>query len=185
MEPETITLKPIAFEEILRSVYETARQSESFGFLFGEIHEKRDKSIDWIVESAIPVQTAKRVPQGILYYEDIEERLKKPLITENIGDYHSHIPCVMQRGGLRIETPGEYRPSKEDERGLCPDRINLIIGLKKIKKMGMLVDNPFLISGYLRDNKIIYRINIAGYYFNGKKRRAIIKSSKKTLKLIR
>ena len=74
MDTETIILKPIAFEGILRSVYETVRKSESFGYLFGEIYEKRNKHINWIVESAIPVQIVKRVPQSIYCDDETEKR---------------------------------------------------------------------------------------------------------------
>jgi len=186
MDTETIILKPIAFEGILRSVYETVRKSESFGYLFGEIYEKRNKHINWIVESAIPVQIVKRVPQSIYCDDETEKRCKMPVITENIGDFHSHIPYrILQNDGLRTEMPGEYRISETDEKELSPDKISLIVGLKKVKKMGLLVDDPFLISGYLRDNKILYRIDMGGYYFNKRKRRAILKTPKKALKMIR
>ncbi len=185
MDPEIIILRPIAFEGILRSVYETVRKSESFGYLFGEVHEKRDKSVDWIVESAIPVQIIKRVPQSIYCDDETEKRYKMPVITENIGDYHSHIPCIVQENYVKREMPGEYRPSKEDEKELSPDKISLIVGLKRVKKMGLLVDDLFLISGYLRDNKTLYRIDMGGYYFNKRKRRAILKTPKKALKIIR
>ena len=80
-------LEDLAFEEILRSAYETLKV-ECGGILFGEIKETKTKSA-FNVEYAHPIQLALRYPNGVTPLND-SSRSYWSVMEESIGGYHSH-----------------------------------------------------------------------------------------------
>ncbi|HDK41838.1 MAG TPA: hypothetical protein ENG87_00550 [Candidatus Pacearchaeota archaeon] len=77
--------------------------------------------------------------------------------------------------------------SEEDKEDLKEwgNNISLIMALKETPRITRLGNNPFLLTGHIRDNGSIYRIEIGAFYYNGRMRKALIKADKKVLDSIR
>ena len=184
MKHGKILIKELPFEEIIRSAYETLK-IECGGFLFGERFEKGKKLI-WAIESAHPIQLAKRFPSS---YEpqDGSIRADWSLLHETIWGYHLHPTSRQQQNGIRKTRPGKICLSECDRKNLRedPKGIEIIMSLKRVKRTITLKDNPFIVAGYLREGGIIYHIDMGGYYFNGRIYKALIEVPKRILKEIR
>jgi len=182
MEYKKILFNKTSFEEVLRSAYETLDR-ECYGFLFGEIVDKRGNRL-WVVESAHPVQLAKRYPCSS-YPES--ERGNWSLSTKNIGGYHSHPPHREQTDGVRTLEQGNLVLSKEDKELIksLENHVEVVIAIKKVTRKSKIVDNPLVISGYLGYNGNLYRVDIGAYFHNGRIRKALIEAPRSILRLMR
>ncbi|HRZ85357.1 MAG TPA: hypothetical protein P5277_01120 [Candidatus Paceibacterota bacterium] len=171
-------IQALAFEEIIRSAYETLHV-ECQGVLFGIQKENKDNLV-WIVESAHPIQLVKR------YNKKTEpligsERGLCSLITEKIGDFHLH--------PSQKNNPGRMALSKTDINGLKENSpgIEILLALKHVKTRKKLKEKPLLISGYLCEDNQTYNINMGVYHyddFDKRIRRCEIIVSKKMRSLI-
>jgi len=177
MDPDIIILKQRALEGIVISVQETIKKSESYGTLYGKYKEGKDNSVKWIVEFVLPNQLVKRCGKSIIYErkKDIERAEYFEFKDKVLGTFHSHIPVREEEGLSKL--------SKEDKKDMEHNRIDLLIGIKRIKKEGIIKENPYLISWYPRDNGQIYRADMKGYYLNKRMRRAILKAPKDIFKV--
>ena len=177
-------IEDIAFEEILRSTYETLNV-ECKGVLFGELKETKSRTA-YFVESAHPIQLAIRCPNYIIYTEG-SERSDWKLYNEQIGGYHSHPRGRVQENGIRKIEDGKVVPGKRDKRNLKEDqgKIEIITSLKRVKRKINLSENPFIVSGYIDNNGEVYRFDMGSYVYNGRIRRCFVKVSPKALRLVR
>ncbi len=184
MDPRNIIqIQTFAFEEILRACLETLNV-ESIGRVFGERCERR-KGISWIIESAHPAQLAKRYPASS-DFEVNPARTDFSLISEKLGDYHSHPTSRAQVNGIRRKWPGQVYLSEGDRKDFeGKDRIEIVVGLRHLKRKSVLEENPLLTSGYIEYQGRIYRFDIGGYYRDRGFRRAIMRVPRKVLKQLR
>lgn len=189
MNREKILIEENPLEEILRSTSETLyrktnRKKECFVYLFGNTPINNYR---WVVESAHAVQLVDRYPGSIKCFEEDLARAKFCLKNKFIGDYHSHVPSIVQKNGEKKEIAGVVGLSKTDQENLANniDKINLIAGVNEVfLKRKLTNNNSILLSGYLEVEGITYKIDMGGYYFDNRIKRAIIEAPKSILKLI-
>jgi proteasome lid subunit RPN8/RPN11 len=183
-ERTEINIEKYAFEEILRSAYETLH-IECTGTLFGE---KQKDGRGWIVESAHPIQLAKRTPNGVDSLVGAD-RSSWSLCQDYIGGYHSHPVSKIQVNGVKEMSPARVNLSDDDKKEITgPDYIELVIAIRKVSHKAILTDNnPFLAGGYIKNKNRIYRFDLGGYYFNNQKRirRAKISVPSELLRMLR
>ena len=181
MDKAIIDINKNSFEGILRSAYETLKR-ECAGVLFGENAEKKSGLI-YHVESVHPIQLAKRFPKSIEYDEDTLKRAEWGLFNECIGGYHLHPASIRPKDEMQGIYHKRVCLSDADSESVKDGKIEIVISLRKVKKEGKLKnENPFLVSGYIKDGSI-YRFDIGGYYRNGRIRRAEIKVPKSILRM--
>ncbi len=165
-----VVIEEVPFEEILRSAYETL-SVEGGGFLFGRIENQND-SLLYIVQSAHPIQLAKRTPS---YIEGETSRASWPGLRTQIGGYHTHPRGRAQNNGERFIENGKLKLSPLDKRNLKSDReeIEIIIALKKAagRKYQFSNNDPFVIKGYINGEKNSYPFEMGAYVHNGRLRR--------------
>lgn len=171
-----IHIQEVPFEEIIRSIYETLKL-ESQGILFGEIYEKRD-SLLWVVESAHPIQLTQRFPTRTIP-EEGASRGNWSVLNPKLGEYHLH---TFRKNYVPSLTLSDI--DKEGIREHYPNGIEVVILLKEVKRAVKLRQNPDLISGYIEDKQKKYRVDLAGYYYNGGIRRAEITVPRRVLKMM-
>ena len=108
-------------------------------------------------------------------------------LHEGIGDYHLHPTTIQQIDGVKFKSLGRVNLGNADKKSLVEDvqKIEIVIGLRKVKREGTLGENPFLASGYIRDEGRIYRFDVGGYYVNSRIRRAFIQVPDKILRAFR
>ena len=178
------SLEDLAFEEILRTIYETL-SIEGGGSLFGEIRELKSQT-KYIVESAHPIQLAIRYPNS-MNPQSGSIRADWSLFNEQIGSYHLHPHGRKQKNHIRKTIPGKIYLSKIDRKNLKEDRdkIEIITSLNEVKRKTKLSINPFLISGYIEDDGQKYRFDMGSYINNGRIRRCLIEVSPKATRLVR
>jgi len=180
-----IKIEKYPFEEILRSAHETLH-IECTGTLFG----KRQKDeLYWIIESAHPIQLAKRTPNQVNSLVCLD-RSNWSLYQNYIGGYHSHPVSKIQVEGIKEILPARVNLSDEDKKEIFGlDYIELVIAIRKVSHKSILKDNnPFLIGGYIENKNKIYKFDMGGYYFNKqfkRIRRAEIFVPSKLLRMLR
>lgn len=174
-----ICLQPLAFEEILRAVHET-RTVECSGSLFGI-----NRNLFWVVESAHPLQLVQRFPNSC-DPEDGSSRAYWSLFNSHIGGYHSHIPSRVQKCGERFMEHGRvYIGEIDKERFEHENHIEIVVATKRVNEARKLKnENPYIVSGYIEDERTIYKFDIGGYYKNSRIRRAEIEVPRKLLRML-
>lgn len=174
-----LILRESAFEELLRSAYETM-DKECIGSIFGSKDHLYGEAI-WNVESAHPVQLAKRFSTSVRpLWGSI--RADWSLSSPQIGGYHSHPDGKTGEGATRLNRDSDINLIKGTP------LIEVIIAFNPAKSNRPINNNnPFLLSGYLQGlfEKEIYRFDLAAYFYSNRVRRATIETSKRLTKQIR
>jgi hypothetical protein len=155
-----------SFEEILRCANEL-RDVECLGLLFGERNCTKTRMV-WNVESAHAAQLEKTTAKKLIIDEKLYKRAKLSLISDLIGDYHSHVPYIKYEKGKRILKLPTVHLSDIDKIDYVSDNktdISVVIALKPCYRETRLEQTDFVISGYIRDNKT-YRFSLGAYYFD-------------------
>ncbi len=182
--PIITSLEDLAFEEILRSVYETLK-IECRGSLFGVSNESKTKTT-FHVESAHAIQLALRYPNSVIPQEG-SLRVDWSLQSDCIGGYHLH-PYGRQQKDYCLRTKqGKVYVSKTDKKGLREEqgKIEIVTTLNPVKRKTKLSENPFLVSGFIDDDGKSYKFEMGSYIYTNRLRRCEMKVSSRALKLVR
>lgn len=123
--PREVLIEPPAFISMLMAVLEVFHY-EAFGLLLGNRGEER-----WVVEHAVPLQTAERSLYGVSPKLRREERLKEiskilGIGLELIGDFHSHTQIGKSKA--------KAKPSSLDLGTMEPGNIYIIVAVNEAKK---------------------------------------------------
>ncbi|MEK6906305.1 MAG: hypothetical protein AABW81_01650 [Nanoarchaeota archaeon] len=139
MKDEIIIFNEYALNNLLRAVYETARERESLGLLYGKVKDT-SKNIRWLVEESYPLQSVERYPKKLDIFEETWKRVENFSLINNrngIGDFHSHVPSrELLDKNYRPVIPGSPSASEYDRQDMKdPFHIHIIMWFKKSKRI--------------------------------------------------
>ena len=156
-----------AFWGLLISAVEVYKK-ECFGLLIGYRDHKMDEDM-YIVEHAIPYQTAGRRHKGVVNnpraHRRIERFLRNMPHLSVVGDFHSHTMWGYSRAASH--------PSETDLEGMAPENVYLIVSVNdRLREVPFNYNDDGSLSGTTDDH--YFRLTAYAVTASGEPRRMLI-----------
>ena len=156
-----------AFWGLLISAVEVYRR-ECFGLLIG-YRDRQGTSERFIVEHALPFQTARRRPKGVASSPRAQRRIERVLASlpnlSVIGDFHSHTMWGYSRAASH--------PSETDRASMHPGHVYVIVSINdRLRVVPWRYNDDGSLSGTAADNH--FRLTAYTVNENGDTRRLAI-----------